>query len=216
MEMYQTEEQQVEALKRWWQENSTSAITGVVLGTALIMGYNAWREHQQHMSEQASGYYQQMVKAMDAKQTESADRLSERIIQEYGSTAYGAFARLAQAKLKVDAGDAPAARRMLEGLLASSAEDKYKHVARLRLGQVLLESNDAKAALDLVEQQAKAGGFASYERNYELLKGDIYSALNRPTDALAAYQAAQRLGAASALLEMKLDELGGNQGPAHP
>jgi len=27
--MYDTEEEQVEALKRWWQENGTSAIVGL-------------------------------------------------------------------------------------------------------------------------------------------------------------------------------------------
>lgn len=214
MEMYQTEEQQLEAIKRWWKDNGASVIAGVAIGAALIVGYGLWKDHQRSLGEQAAGQYQQVIKAMEAKQTESAEKLNERLVMNYDSTVYGGFARLAQAKLKADGGDLAAARRMLEGLLAASAEEKFKHVARLRLGQVLLDSNEAPAALSLVEQ-AQAKGFGAFERDYELLKGDIYSALNRRDEAKTAYQTAQRLGASSASLEMKLEELGGAQEPAH-
>lgn len=214
MEIYHSEEEQLEAIKRWWKENGVSVIAGVVIGGALILGYNLWREHRRSQSEQASALYQQMVKSLESKQTDSADKLNERIMQNYDGTVYATFARLAQARLKVDGGDTAAARRMLEAVLASSAEDKFQHIARIRLGQVLLESNEAPAALSLVEQ-AQAKGFGAFERDYELLKGDIYSALNRRDEARVAYQAAQRLGAASAALEMKLDEFGGAQEPAH-
>lgn len=214
MEIYHSEEEQLEAIKRWWKENGASAIAGVVIGGALILGYNLWQEHRRSQSEQASALYQEMVKAMESKQADTAEKLNERIALNYDGTVYATFARLAQAKLKVDGGDVAAARRMLEAVLASSAEDKFKHIARIRLGQILLESNEAQAALNLVEQ-AQAKGFGSFERDYELLKGDIYSALNRRDEARIAYQAAQRLGAASASLEMKLDEFGGAQEPAH-
>ncbi|BBL71953.1 YfgM family protein [Methylogaea oryzae] len=214
MEIYHSEEEQLEAIKRWWKENGPSAIVGVAIGAALILGYNLWQDHRRGQSEQASALYQEMVKATESKQIESAEKLNERIAQNYDGTVYATFARLAQAKLKADGGDMAAARRMLEAVLSSSVEDKFKHIARIRLGQVLLEVNEAPAALDLVEK-AQAKGFGAFERDYELLKGDIYSALNRRDEARVAYQAAQRLGAASAALEMKLDEFGGAQEPAH-
>ena len=37
MESYRTEEEQVEALKRWWDENGRSTMTAVVL--ALVAGF---------------------------------------------------------------------------------------------------------------------------------------------------------------------------------
>lgn len=215
MEVYSSEEEQLDAIKHWWRENSTSVIAGLVLGVVLVLGYSVWKERRQHMAERAAGQYQQLVKAMEANQVESADRLSERLIQEYDATSYGAFARLAQAKIKTDAGDLAAARHVLEGLLASSVDDKVKHLARLRLVQVMLDSNEAQAALGLIEQVRAKGGFGAFERDYELLKGDSYSAYGRTDDARIAYQAAQRLGAADSFLEMKMDELGASLEPAH-
>lgn len=203
MEIYHSEEEQLEAIKRWWKSQGASVILGVSLGAILILGYNMWQSHRLGQSEKASALYQQM---MAAKQTESAVKLNERIIQQYDSTIYATFARFVQAKVKAEGGDLAAAKHELESVLSSSVEEKFKHLARLRLGQLLVANNEAQAALTLLE---KVRDFGAFQRDYELLKGDIYIALNRRDEALSAYQAARRLGAASPLLEMKLDELGG-------
>ena len=54
MEIYETEEAQVEALKRWWKENGQSTIIGLVLGITIILGWNFWQEHKKNQAEQAS------------------------------------------------------------------------------------------------------------------------------------------------------------------
>ena len=38
MSSYLSEEEQVEALKKWWKDNGTSVIAGVVLGFGIIFG----------------------------------------------------------------------------------------------------------------------------------------------------------------------------------
>ena len=43
MEVYETEEQQVEAVKKWWKENGVSLIVGVVMGLSAIAG---WKYYQ--------------------------------------------------------------------------------------------------------------------------------------------------------------------------
>ena len=37
-----TEEEQLEAIKRWWKENGTSLIAGVAIAAAGVFGWNAW------------------------------------------------------------------------------------------------------------------------------------------------------------------------------
>ena len=46
MDVYKTEEEQVEAIKKWWQENGMSIIAGVVIGITAIFG---WRAYDNHM-----------------------------------------------------------------------------------------------------------------------------------------------------------------------
>jgi predicted negative regulator of RcsB-dependent stress response len=39
VDVYTTEDQQVEALKRWWKENAKSILLGVALGLAAVFGW---------------------------------------------------------------------------------------------------------------------------------------------------------------------------------
>ncbi|MGU3844696.1 YfgM family protein, partial [Vibrio diabolicus] len=43
MELYDTEEQQVEAIKDWWKENGKAVIIGAVVGLGGLFG---WRYYQ--------------------------------------------------------------------------------------------------------------------------------------------------------------------------
>ena len=60
MEIYETEEEQVAALKDWWKENGTSVITGVIAAVLIVAGWNFWQSHQKDKMSQASTVYQQL------------------------------------------------------------------------------------------------------------------------------------------------------------
>jgi predicted negative regulator of RcsB-dependent stress response len=206
MEIYENEEERLEAVQRWWKENKQSMFGGVLLGVAVVVGWNMWQGNKLATAEQASGLYQQLTQASEAKQAESAQKLAERIIQQYASTAYAEYARLFLAKFKAEAGDLPAAKKLLEEALAKSGDDNLKHIARLRLGRVMLAAGEVDPALKLIEPASgsQSGKFAGL---YEELKGDLYAAAKRPNDARMAYEKAKEQGANSPLLELKLNDL---------
>lgn len=206
METYLTEEERVEALQRWWKENKQSIFGGVLLGAAVIAGWNMWQGNRRATAEQASVVFQQMAKATEAKQTEAAAKLGERLVEQYGSTAYAEYARLFLAKLKADAGDLPGARKLLEEEVAKSGDDGLKALARLRLGRVMLALGEVEPALKMLEPFSgdKVGKFGGL---YEELRGDLHAAAKRPVEARKAYEKARELGEASPLLELKLNDL---------
>ncbi len=206
MEVYLSDEERVEALKKWWQTNGRSVVTGLALGLAILAGWNAWQNAQKQKAEEASGLYQQLLKAVDAKQAEPALKLSERLIQQHQGTAYATYATLFEAKLKVDAGDLAGAKKVLSDLLAASKDDNIKHLARLRLGRVMLALGEFDPALKLLEP-LKPRDMGKYEKLYEELKGDLYAAEQRTSEAQAAYERAKQLGDAAPLLDMKINNL---------
>ena len=55
------EDEDVARAKAWWKENGSSIIGGVVIGTALVVGYNFWNQFKDTKAEQASVLYQQAV-----------------------------------------------------------------------------------------------------------------------------------------------------------
>lgn len=206
MEVYANEEERLEALQRWWKENRQSVIVGLALGAAAVVGWNMWQGNQRATAEQASQVYQQLITAAETKGGDSAVKLGERLVEQYGATSYAEFARLVLAKLKVEAGDLPGARRWLEEAVAKSRDDSVKILAELRLGRVLLAAGEIEPALKLVEPltDPKLGKFRGL---FEELKGDIHAAANRPAEARKAYEQARELGETSPLLELELDDL---------
>ena len=101
MEIHQTEEEQVEAIKKWWRENGTSVVVGVVLGIAAIFGVRYWFDYQKTQSQQASALYASVLESLasDKKNTEA---LGSEMAKNFSSTPYASLTALNLAKLKVD------------------------------------------------------------------------------------------------------------------
>lgn len=206
MEIYSSDEERLEALQRWWKENKSSIFGGLLLGLAAIAGWKMWQSNRLETAEQASQVYYQLTEATQAKQTDAALKLGERLIQQYPSTAYAEYARLFLAKLRVEAGDLDAAAKILEEELSLSQDEALKNLTRLRLGRVLLAKGEVEPALKLLDSPAgKASG--EIAALYEELRGDLLVAAKRPAEARAAYAKSQSLGNPSLVLELKLNDL---------
>lgn len=205
MEIYDTEEEQVEALKRWWKENGTSTIVGLVVGIAIILGWNYWRDHKKEQAAQASVIYDQLLKAVDDNQKDSIDKLAGRIQEQFGATEYAAYSGLVQAKLKADQGDFAAAKEILKNVAAKSNKE-LSNIAKIRLVRLMLATGEYEQGLQLINDvDAEAG--SSFSGNYDELVGDLYVALDRLDEARTSYQNALRNGHQSPLLQFKIDDL---------
>ena len=54
MDQYGTEEEQVEALKRWWDENGKLTIAAVVIALSTGFGWRAFQDYQVTQADLAS------------------------------------------------------------------------------------------------------------------------------------------------------------------
>jgi len=207
VEEFETEEQRVEALLKWWKENRKSVITGLIAGIAIVVGWNSWKAYQHEQLEQASEIYQEMLSiALDDSKTEHVEVLSKQLIKDYDSTAYAAFAALYLAKAQVERGDYSAARESLQTALNKAPFEGFGNLVRLRLLRILLTEKKPDEGLNMLAtiDSATAGQF---EAQFEQIKGDALLQLDRPSEARIAYQRAQELGLQSGFLRMKLNDL---------
>lgn len=208
METYTTEEQQVEAIKKWWAENKWSVVGGVVIGISALWGGRTWLDNQTTYAEAASATYQMMQEQMSRGNKEDAATHGAQLLGQFSDTPYSSLAALSMAKLKLDAGDASAASSHLRWALDNTKEDAVKHEARLRLAKLLLADAKYDEALGLL-----AGvDVAVYSTSYEQLKGDIHLAAGQTDSARSAYGRAlsgmMPAERGRELLQMKLDNLG--------
>ena len=63
---YDTEEEQLEAIKRWWRENGVGVILGVVVGLGALAGWKGWTWYQNEQAMAASAIYDEVTTALDA------------------------------------------------------------------------------------------------------------------------------------------------------
>ena len=206
MEIYDTEEEQVEALKRWWKANGTSTIVGVITAVVLVGAWNFWQSYQQDKASQASALYEQLLISEKAGNQESVEKISQRLTERFASSAYAGYAALAQAKSKVQQGDLEAAKSVLQQLMQNAGDDEIKNVARIRLVRLMLASAEYEKGLQLISE-ADASAGEGFNASYDELKGDLYVALDRLGEARTAYQSALRAGQRSPLLQFKLDDI---------
>jgi predicted negative regulator of RcsB-dependent stress response len=212
VESYRTEEEQVEALKRWWQENGRTLVIAVAVALSLGFGWQAWQANRTQQAAAASALYQRMLEALDPAaegQATQARELAAQLKSEHGSTAYARFAGLHLARMAVLDGDLNRAESELRWVLSKvSKGSDLQTLAQLRLARVVAARGEAEDALAMLDA-ADPGAYAPL---YAMARGDILMAADRSDEARAAYASAESALAAEAaqgpaLLEQKLDYL---------
>lgn len=208
-----TEEEQLEALKRWWKENGRASVLGIVVAIAIVVGWRGWQDHQQNFAEQGSVLYQNLVAAtavapgqsLSEENRKTAEHLAGRLKEEFADLAYSQYAALWLAKNAVEQNDLAVAQQELQWVLDSDPEQPLLKVTQLRLARVLLAKGEPEQALEQL-QGAPAPGF---ETSFYEVQGDIYKAMERDAEARQAYQNALASLQADQrpLLAMKLDDL---------
>lgn len=208
MDVYTTEEEQVEALKKWWKENGTSIIFGIVLGLAAVFGWRGWQEHKSAQAQAASELFQDVLSALRSDSPDKAESPANEIVKTYSSTGYAVPAQLVLAKLAVNGDKLDEAAAHLKQALKQSDSPTLSLDIRLRLARVQSAKGDYDAALATLNVK-DPGAFSP---GYEELKGDILSGQGKAQDAYAAYEQAlkqyRKQGTDTSMLEMKIDELG--------
>ena len=215
MEGYRTDEEQIEHLKKWWNENGKSIIGGIAIGLIAIFGWRGWQDHLVTQGEKASDLYEQLAaddrqKKVTPTQKDSktdTGAITKQLNQDYKSTPYSTFSSLLLAREAVENNDIAAAKTHLQWVLDNTDSDEFKHLARLRLARLLLEEGDKDAAMSLIEK-IDTGKFAP---NYHELRGDILLQQGDSKAAQDAYTQALSIRGNQPVVQMKLDDLGTNQ-----
>ncbi len=205
MDVYDSEKEQVEALRKWWQENGKALIFGVILGLGGLFGYRGWQEHVTTNAMEAADLHAAVVVALEQAEHATVIAESARLRGEYGDTPYAALATLAEAAVLVRDGDAAGARTALEWVVEHAGQSEVAEVARLRLARLLYDQGEADAASAMLDA-LPSGRFAGQVAE---LRGDLLRDAGQVDAARAAYREALDADTENrAIVQMKLDDLG--------
>jgi len=202
MDVYKTEEEQVESIKAWWKENARALLIGVSIALASVFSWQGWQQQQQQHAEQASDLFQQLIVEEKPEQT---IELADQIIADYADTPYAALAAFQKAKQQLQAKNRKEAIVTLEKVVQLTNNDSVKNIAQLRALRLRLGAGDAKAVITEIDGYEQS----NFSGQYEELKGDAYLSLNDIEKARLAYTSAISVAASEKrFIQQKLDNLG--------
>lgn len=199
MDVYSTEEQQVESIKKWWRDNGKAVFIGAIIGIGGLYGWRYFQADQQTRSEQALGSYVNIVEALTQNPVQGQEQAVQFIKDNPGS--YAAMLELQLAKSLVTSGDLLGAATQLRATQAST-DDIFKTLATLRLARIEAAlGNHAVALTELNKVKLE-----SWKAQIEELRGDIELQQGDLQAARTAYMASIAV-AANPQVQMKLDNM---------
>lgn len=209
-----TEEEQIEAIKRWWNDNWLTIVLPIALAIVAYTGWNFWNDHNLDQAQQASDKYEQLAElvggepgaTIDVSVRGEAKALANEIQLSYAGGLYADLSALISAKIAVEEGDLAMAEQALRGVADAGANTGVQEVAKARLAKVLLASERYSDALALVNASTSEASKALFAE----VRGDVYMAQGEMGAARTAYQEAidslsPQQGSHRGMLQFKLD-----------
>jgi predicted negative regulator of RcsB-dependent stress response len=185
--MSDSEKEQIEALHKWWKENGSSIITGLLLGVSILVGGKAWFSYQETQSINASNIYAMMMAASQGGKQEEVRTQANKLITDYTGSTYASLASLLLAKFAVQEGEIEAAQAQLQWALDHATSNEVRHEARMRLVRVMIAQQEYAPAAQLLASVMDPG---PYGYLYAELEGDLAVAEGKPEKAVSAYEKA--------------------------
>jgi len=205
IEGYETEEQQVDAIKQWWKDNGNTLVIGAVIGFAGLWGWRFYNDSVVEGQETASQAYNDMLVTFEAQGEDAdLDQVTSFIAANSDSN-YAVLASLLLAKEAVAKKDFELAKSQLVQLQSQNEYAPLNPLINLRLARVEVELGQFSEALATLALITETGFIAKAEQ----VKGTVYLKQGDTSNARDAFQRAidASAGRIDPVLQLQFDDL---------
>ncbi|MBC7502649.1 MAG: tetratricopeptide repeat protein [Herminiimonas sp.] len=203
------EQEQIASIKAWWNKYGNLTTWLLIIVLAAYASWTGFKYYQRTQTVQASQLYEELQKAVTAKDNEKVQRAAADMQGKFGGSAYAQMSALAAAKSAFDANDMKTAKAQLQWVIDKASDDEYKAIAKIRLAGILLDEKAYDEGVKLVSGTFPEQ-FASAVADR---RGDLLTGQNKIDEARAAYQLAldktDQKNPGRQLIQLKLDAIGG-------
>ncbi len=208
MEIYDSEQEQIDALKKWWKENGQTVVVGVVLGLGGVLGWSSWQNYVATQESRASSMYNQVVSDAAQDLAPKVGEQGEQLVREFPDSGYAVYTKLILAASAYRSGDAVAAKAHLEWVKQHGKREAFVDLANIRLAKVIADDKEFERALGLLgEVKLEAYALVVLE-----VRGDLLVESGKSDEAAEAYRqalASADVGSSTrSRIQLKLGDLG--------
>ena len=110
----QTDDEQIENLQKWWQENGSTVVIGLVIGLGALGGWRFWQGYQQTQAEDASSQYERVLQSTRESEQGSLELNASDLRDEHSGSPYASLATLLLAKHNAESEQAATGEQNLD------------------------------------------------------------------------------------------------------
>ena len=205
IEGYETEEQQVEAIKSWWKANGNTLVIGAVVALAGLWGWRYYNDSVISAQENTSQAYAEMLTKFEAQSGDQELESIRTFATANSDNNYGVLASLLLVKEAVVQKEYDLAKTQLLALQKQNSYKPLNAVINLRLARVQVELGENEAALTTL---ALITDKAFLAKSYQL-KGAVYLQQDKIEEARLAFQDAINAsqGSVDPVLQLQFDDI---------
>ncbi len=211
MSRYETDEEQVAAIKNWWKENSSSLLITLLIAVLSWTGWNYYQNDKRAKAENASAVFNVMQLSMQQGSFANIAREGMKLIKEQPESPYSSGASLLLAKYNLQQNKADEAIKNLQWVVDNSIDTSLVTVAKLRLAKLLLDLGkieQAKQTLDAIDDTKL---LATDKSNVDYAKASIALKNNQIDQAITLLKKvvgnSKAAGNLKILAQLQLDDL---------
>lgn len=206
---FDSEQEQIDAIKAWWKENGRVITIGLVLGLGGVFGWSTWQSYAIAKAENASVLYEEMINWASARNYTRSNELADNLMRDYPDSGYAAFGGLVRASNAFAENHPDEARGYLQWVIENARRVELQNLARLRVARLAADKKEYATALEVLDGASDPG---HYQGAYEEVRADILVAQDDIEDAARHYTnalGAERISESGRRrIRMKLDDLG--------
>lgn len=198
------EDDELTRVLAWLKANGVALAVGIVLGLAIIIGWQWWSARVDSRAQASAALYQDVAQQIrQGNITPDVRATVDTLKHEYAQSPYAANAAMQLAAHAVSQQQYDKALAQLNWVVDNSDSVPTRTLASARKARVQWANGQPEAALKLLQAQHPD----SFDRLYAELMGDIHAAQGQRAKAHSAYQRAEQAahaGVGQRVLKRKL------------
>lgn len=170
---YETDEEQLDAIKHWWKRNYIAVLTGTLVIVLAWSGWTFYQSNKHLKAETASSVFKVMQISMQQGTFGDVAREGMKLLTEQPTSPYSAGVSFLLAKNNMQQNNTDEAIANLQWVVDNSTDSSLVLVAKLRMVNVLIDLNkldEANNILGKIDQQQLA---TAEQANYAYAKAMV-------------------------------------------
>ncbi|HLB56959.1 MAG TPA: tetratricopeptide repeat protein [Coxiellaceae bacterium] len=184
---YVSEKEQIESMRKWWNENGKFILIAVIIGLAIGFGWRYFHKFEKQRAENAAMVYQSVMQADSQGNMTTAQGGIKILMKDFSGTPYASLAALLSAKEFVTGNNLSGALTSLQWVIKNSNQKRLQQISRIEAARILLAQNKTDDAMN----EIKIVNDKNFLPLINWVKGDIYTKENNAEKARAHYSEAK-------------------------